>query len=366
MPSLKPPVSVVYLARAAEGIEAIEAFRKSYVDNPAGMDHDLVVCLKGDNEEELQEVRTLLEPIATRFVTQSDVGYDIHAYLRTAKAVETEWFCGINTFSVINKPGWLEHLYRAACRPNAGLVGATASYESRRATLAVWIWYMTKLIDCEPLKQLTHDQFHYMTDALDNGFVVPRFARLGRWLRLWGLEEEPFRRRHLLLRRQDLIDDPPFPGFPNPHVRSNGFMLRTAYLMRFDPLGPTKVDCYNFESGYKGLSATMAKEGLDLLLVGDQGAFRVDDWWQSKTFRASEQEALLIRDNQTETFDKMTPTIRELHRYFTWGDCAVDPSAYEFPPLPSVKNGVGLPDRTKKLIRDPEPSRPAGASLPSS
>jgi hypothetical protein len=327
------------------------------------MEHELVVCLKGDDEEELQEIRLLLEPIATRFFAQDDTGYDIHAYLRTAKTVETDWFCGINTFSVINKSGWLEYLYKAACRPNVGLVGATASYESRRATLARWIWYMTKLVDCEPLTHLTHDQFHYVTDALDNGFVVPRFARLGRWLRLWGFEEEPFRRRHLLLRRQDLINDPPFPDFPNPHVRSNGFMLKTAHLMRFARLGPTKVDCYNFESGYKGLSATLAKEGLDLLLVGDQGAFSVDDWSRSKTFRASEQEALLILDNQTESFHKMTPTIKELHRYFTWGDCAVDPSAYEFPHLPSVKNGVGSSDRAEKLVRDSKPPRPAAASL---
>ncbi len=365
MPSLKSPLSVVYLARAAEGTEAIEKFRQSYVDHPAGMEHELIVCLKGDDESELQRVRTLLEPIATRFVTQKDVGYDIHAYLQTAKAVETEWICCLNTFSVISKPGWLELLYKAAVRPNAGLVGATASYESRRATLATWIWYMGKLIEGEPMRPETHDQFLYLIEALENGYRVPRFGRLGRRLRLWGLEEEPFRRRHLLLRRDDLINDPPFPGFPNPHVRSNGFMLRTAHLMRFASLGPTKVDCYNFESGHEGLSATLAREGLDLLLVGDQGAFPVDDWPLSKTFRASAQEALLIRDNQTETFREMPPAIRELHRYFTWGDAAVDPRDFEFPPLPSVRNGVGSPKRAEELACAPVPSGLRGATLPS-
>ena len=365
MPSLKSPVSVVYLARAAEGSEAIERFRQSYVDQPAGMEHELVVCLKGDDEGELQHARSLLEPIATRFVVLRDAGYDIHAYLQTAKAVETEWVCCLNTFSVINKPGWLEFLYRAASRPNTGLVGATASYESRRATLATWIWYMGKLIDGEPMRPGTHDQFLYLIEALENGYRVPRFGRLGRWLRLWGLEEEPFRRRHLLLRREDLINDPPFPGFPNPHVRSNGFMLRTAYLTRFSSLGPTKVDCYNFESGREGLSATIAREGLDLLLVGDQGAFSVDDWPRSKTFRAGAQEALLIRDNQTETFREMSPAIRELHRYFTWGDAAVDPREFEFPPLPSVRNGLGLPKRAEELARPPAPPRLSGVTLTS-
>lgn len=367
MPSLKPPVSVVYLARAAEGIEAIEEFRRSYVDRPAGMEHELVVCLKGDDESELRSVRTLLEPIAKRFVALNEgIGYDIHAYLQTARTVETEWVCFLNTFSVISKPGWLELLYRAACRPNVGLVGATASYESRRATLATWIWYMGNVIDGVPMRGKTHDQFAYLMDALETGYSVPRFGRLGRRLGLWGLEEAPFRRRHLLLRRNDLINDPPFPGFPNPHVRSNGFMIRTTYLKRFNSLGPTKVDCYNFESGWEGLSATVAKEGFELLLVGDQGAFPVDEWAKSNTFRAGRQEALLIRDNQTETFSEMSPAVRELHRYFTWGDSAVDPGDYEFPPLPSVKNGIKSAMAAEELARLPASLGRISAPAPSS
>lgn len=362
MPSLKPPVSVIYLARAAEGIEPIEEFRRSYVENPAGVEHELVVCLKGDDDSELGPVRTLLEPIASRFVSfKEKIGYDIHAYLQTARTVETEWVCCLNTFSVICKPGWLELLYKAACRPNAGLVGATASYESRRATLATWIWYMGNVIEGVPMRGRTHDQFAYLMDALETGYAVPRFGRLGRRLRLWGLEESPFRRRHLLLRRNDLINDPLFPGFPNPHVRSNGLMLRTSHLMRFASLGPTKVDCYNFESGYQGLSATLAREGLDLLLVGDQGAFSIDEWAKSNTFRSGGQEALLIRDNQTETFSEMPPAVRELHRYFTWGDSAVDPNDYEFPPLPSVKNGVRSAVAAEELARLPAPLGRIGA-----
>lgn len=366
MPSQKPPVSVVYLARAAEGIEVIERFRQSFVDHPAGMEHDLVVCLKGDDDAELRHVRNLLEPIATRFVAQKDIGYDIHAYLQTARTVDTEWICCINTFSVINKPGWLEFLFKAACRPNAGLVGATASYESRRATLATWIWYMGNVIDGVPMRGRTHDQFTYLMDALENGYAVPRFGRIGRRLKLWGLQEAPFRRRHLMLRREDLINDPPFPGFPNPHVRSNGFMLRTAHLKRFESLGPTKVDCYNFESGHEGLSASLAREGKDLLLVGDQGAFPVDDWVRSNTFRSGEQEALLMLDNQTESYRAMSPATREIHRYFTWGDTAVDPDNFEFPPLPSVKNGVGSAGGAEKLVGAPPMSLAlSGASLPS-
>jgi hypothetical protein len=365
MPSLNPPASVIYLARAAEGVEAVERFRLSYVAHPAGMAHELVVCLKGDDEAQLQRVREILQPIATRFVSQRDVGYDIHAYIQTARTVRSEWVCCLNTFSMIGKPRWLRLLHEAASRPGVGMVGATASFESRRATLATWIWYIDKLIEGAPLHLQTHDQFAYLLRALDDGYTLPRIARLGRRLRLWGLAEEPFRRRHLRLWREAMANDPPFPGFPNPHVRSNGFMLRPDFLVsRFGSLGPSKMDCYLFESGPESLSATVAREGLSMMVVGERGTYDIKDWPRSGTFRAGEQEALLIHDNQTETFTRMPPETREIHSYFTWGDAVVDPAGFEFPAMCSVRNGGRSADFADELVRDHPSPDPARAAAP--
>ncbi|MBV9835763.1 MAG: hypothetical protein JO055_15205 [Alphaproteobacteria bacterium] len=345
MSLLRPSISVVYLARAAEGIEAIERFRQSYTNHPAGIPHDLVVCLKGDDESEIARAKEVLTPIATRFVAQSDEGFDIHAYLRTAQTVDTEWISCLNTFSVINKPLWLERLYRAASRPGVGLVGATASYESRHSTIGAWIWYLGKVLDGDVLQSSTHDQFADIIRALENGYRIPGVARVGRRLKLWALFEEPYRRRHLRLWRQrmsvhpDYEGAPMFPAFPNPHVRSNGFLVRTKFLTsRFPELGLSKMDCLKFESGLEGLSASIVKDGASLLLVGEKGEYPVDDWPQSKTFRSGDQEDLLIRDNQTDIFSSLPPINRELLRYFTWGDAAADPEQYEIPPLRCFKN----------------------------
>lgn len=345
MSFLTSSVSVVYLARAAEGIEAIERFRQSYADHPAGIPHDLVVCLKGDDDDEIARAKQVLTPVATRFVVQSDKGYDIPAYLRTAHAVDTEWICCLNTFSVINKPLWLERLYRAASRPGVGLAGATGSYESRESTIGSWIWYLGKVLEGEVLRSSTHDQFADIIRALENGYRIPGVARFGRRWRLWALEEEPYRRRHLRLWRQrmsvhpDYQGAPVFPAFPNPHVRSNGFIMRTKYLTsRFPELGYEKIDCLKFESGIEGLSASVVRDGGSLVLVGENGEYQVDDWPQSKTFRSGDQEDLLIRDNQTDVFAALPPLNRELVRYFTWGDAVVDPREYEFPPLRCFEN----------------------------
>ena len=58
----------------------------------------------------------------------------------------------------------------------------------------------------------------------------------------------------------------------------------------------------------------------------------VRDWSRSRTFRLSGQEDLLLRDNQTRSFDAMPPGERSTHRRLTWGDYVGPPPA-DFPDL---------------------------------
>src|SRR4030095_10421701 len=69
-----------------------------------------------------------------------------------------------------------------------------------------------------------------------------------------------------------LTDIRDFPHFPNPHIRTNVFMLwRDDFLAV--PLGGrvSKTACCSFESGYDGLSLTTLRKGLRLLVVGADG-----------------------------------------------------------------------------------------------
>jgi hypothetical protein len=127
----------------------------------------------------------------------------------------------------------------------------------------------------------------------------------------------------------DFLDG--FARFPNPHIRTNGFMIRRALFLTFlDKVLPTKRSAYAFESGPDNLSATVLRAGKRLVLVDKHGRrYDRDDWPLSKTFRLGNQEDLMLADNQTRTFEGLSAAERATHMLMTWGDAlAGAPRAY--------------------------------------
>ena len=58
-----------------------------------------------------------------------------------------------------------------------------------------------------------------------------------------------------------------------------------------------------FESGPNGLSRTLWRKGMNVILVGANGAaYHVDEWPRSRTFRQLNQENLLTKDNHMRAF----------------------------------------------------------------
>ncbi len=113
-----------------------------------------------------------------------------------------------------------------------------------------------------------------------------------------------------------------FPPFPNPHIRSNGFMIsRNRFLELKLHQIEKKLDACAFESGVDGMTNQIRRQGLKTLVVGRSGsAYDLEDWVKSKTFRLGDQEDLIFIDNQTRNFDRMTPGSKATHVRMTWGD----------------------------------------------
>jgi hypothetical protein len=112
-----------------------------------------------------------------------------------------------------------------------------------------------------------------------------------------------------------------FDTFPNPHLRSNGFMIsRDLFLQLNFPPMKHKLDAYVFESGRKGLSKFLLKQGLNLLVVGRHGeTYGSTAWSESKTFWSSNQENLLIADNRTRQYETATHQLRLQLQQSAWG-----------------------------------------------
>ena len=111
--------------------------------------------------------------------------------------------------------------------------------------------------------------------------------------------------------------------FPNPHLRSNAFMMRRDRFIALRPKGPLveKIDVYLLEHGVDSITHQIAAQGLRTLLVGRNGrGYEPATWPRSRTFRQGSQDNLLIADNQTDAYQAApVPEKRGLF-HLAWGD----------------------------------------------
>jgi hypothetical protein len=113
------------------------------------------------------------------------------------------------------------------------------------------------------------------------------------------------------------------PTFPNPHLRTNAFMLRRETLMRMRPPGriADKMDAYAFEHGAGSLTRRMWSAGLKVLMVGRDGRAFEPQWWaNSDVFRQGMQGNLLVRDNRTRDYDQASLAEKRMLFQLAWGD----------------------------------------------
>ncbi len=231
---------------------------------------------------EVREHERLLEGFPHRRLFVGDRGYDVGPYFVAASTFPCDYFCFLNSHSVILDEGWLAKLYRHCSAKGVGLVGATGSHGS---------W------------------FSYLSDILNASRSGPRYRRLVRNLRLrvrlWTFA------RH-------------FDPFPNHHIRTNGFMISGVLMGRISrPRIISKWDAYKFESAKDGLTKQITGMHLITLVVGKDGeAYEKEEWFRSNTFWQLDQGNLLIADNQTERYLAGDNDLKQHLSRSAWGDQA--------------------------------------------
>jgi len=271
-------IGVVHLVRARNGIEPFNRFLTSYMQNPGGLSHDLLIVFKGfTGRKSLSPYKELLIGIPHESLFIADFGFDIRAYFKAARTFRQRYFCFLNSFSEIIDRNWLVKFYEHISRIDVGLVGATGSYES----------------------------------AFTNGFlqmdkdaqVLRRLANTA-WVKMLRAYFDPF---------------------PNYHIRTNGFMMArdTMLKIRTDFI-VTKMGAHRFESGRDSLTKQVLHMNLKALIVGKDGrGFDKEVWPQSLTFRLGSQDNLLISDNQTKAYLASNQEARKRLARYSWGDFAV-------------------------------------------
>jgi hypothetical protein len=290
-----PEIAVVHLVRHSNPIGLFESFLAAYRNFDAGIEHDLIIIFKGfssDNENTGPYVERLAG-LSYRPFFLPDVGFDIGPYFATAQSFPHTFFCFLNSFAEPMASGWLGMLHGHALRERVGVVGATGSCATP--------WTDLRLYEGFP----------------KNRYLRAVRLRLDRWLPGWipaGSESDSMWRPHLL----------DFPGFPNYHIRTNGFLLRRDLMIRLKrPRFRNKIACYKFEHGRQSMTQQLLKKGLEPLVVGRDGrAYGKVEWYESRTFFSGDQSNLLISDNLTRIYAGLDLDERWRYVALAWGETA--------------------------------------------
>jgi hypothetical protein len=280
----EPDICVVHLVRARNGTAPLQRFLNSYGRHRAGIDHDLLFVLKGFKAGKVgDDFDFLLNRFPHSRMAVADWGFDITTYFQAVKGHAHPFFCFLNSFSEIMADNWLVKLHRAALLPRAGVVGATGSYQG----------------------------YHEDRSTMPNVGSFPIRARWKQIALKW-----PYVEKLSYLRLRIL-----YPFFPNPHVRTNAFMIRREVMMTLSPkVTLTKTQAYGFESGKRSMTRQIVDSGKTALVVGRDGTVHdIPQWRDSNTFWRGSQENLLIADNQTRRFLASDAGSQRVFTWYAWG-----------------------------------------------
>ncbi len=271
-------ICVVHLVRQKNGIAPFKNFLSSYIANPGGIEHDLLIIFKGFiNREDALPYQQLIDTIVHKEFFIDDAGFDINAYFAAVNNYNYKYYCFLNSFSSLLDHDWLLKLFSNLIKQNVGIVGASGSYES------IYTNFITG----------------FTSDINTNLNIIGRFELL------------------IQLIKYRYYFDP----FPNYHIRTNGFMISSDVMreIRCDIL-MNKMDAHRFESGKQSLTKQIFQMNLNALIVGKDGqSYEKQDWHRAGTFRQGDQSNLLIADNQTNAYSLADSLQREKLILCAWG-----------------------------------------------
>jgi hypothetical protein len=275
-----PKIEVAHLVWKPAGIEAFREFIRSYRENQAGVEHRLLVLFKAFRGDDLAEHRALLEGIPHRELSAPGGMLDLGTYFWAAGQTEARFVCFLNSYATLLAPGWLRNLYEHVQRPGVAAAGATGSWES---------FYTSYLIRME---------------AVGPPSSLPGWAK------------------HLNRLRKLRRYKANFPPAPNPHLRSNAFIIeRSRWLALARGSLRSKWSTWLFESGKRGITRQLKAQGLDVVVIGRDGrAYSPDEWSRSMTFRQGDQPNLLVADNRTRQYAAAGEEERRHMRRIAWGE----------------------------------------------
>jgi len=278
-------ITVAYFVWLPYGIGYFKRFLKSYLLHDAACAHKLVIVFNGMSSEHPDKIEAYKEYLLSQQITTYKFiyfpgGQDIETYKQVAAQADTTFLLILNMFSEILADQWLA-FYAANMNEQVGVISATGSRQSYYSSVYQkhsWRW--------EAAKGFDHNFKKYK--LFIKAFFYWRFL---------------------------------FKPYPNPHLRTNAFFVRTSQFLAMNfKYVDSKFKAYQFENGRESMTNYYLRQGLKALLMDKYGkTYEPGEWQNSSTFWINDQENLLVSDNQTGIYRDANDAERKSMTKLAWG-----------------------------------------------
>lgn len=262
---------VVYLAYEPYKIDNFKKFINNYKYHYSGQKHRLVICFKKfASKKSILEWKKLLKGIkCTTIIDNCKIDdFDFGSYIRIASKYKNKIILFLNSYSYPTVNNWLKLIVKHYDKNT--LVGCTATYASLSSS------FFGKYYKINILKRLMY------------GFI------------------NLFR----------------FPIFPNPHIRSNAFLIKGSDFLslKFPKLIKNKLQTNMIESGWLGMTRQLKKKKFRIILASSNGmGLKENDWLNSEVYSFKNQKNLIISDNRTRIYNKLSLKNKKKETKYHWG-----------------------------------------------
>lgn len=276
-------VAIIHLVWVPLGIGLFEKFINSFSACDPLEDSELIIVFAG--VENRQEITPFIElknnmNIAFEFYIRNQ-GQDLETYFWIANKIGHPVLLFFNSYSTLNSKKCL-NIFVDNFKGNMGMLSATASNQSHYSSV------------------FANHTFKYEFDK-SIGQNFKKLKLLTKNLLYWRLLFTPY---------------------PNPHLRTNGFMIRRDVMLQLKIRLPikNKFAAYLIESGKNSITNQILKMGLEVGMVGKSGnCYRIADWPTSHIFWKGNQEDLLVSDNQTNIYSGASQKEKSRLKFLAWG-----------------------------------------------
>ena len=262
-------ILVCYLVTCFDNSNSLKNFIEKYQNFKSGIDHELLICFKLLNNNQINSIKSLLKTINyIEYIDKNDFNdFDIGSYKRVAEDFSSRLIFFLNGNSYPNCNNWLKLVFDNYVEKS--IIATSASNLSLFSSLK--------------LKKIYKFFSFY-------------------------LKFKEYKKN--------------YNSFPNPHIRTNGFLINSDDFTTFmkDKNIKNKEDAWIIESGKLGLTNYFKSKGFDIYVVNSDGEkFLENNWILSETFNYKNQDKYIISDNQIRKYLNQINAEKQISQYKTWG-----------------------------------------------